>query len=133
MIENKKKICFTAILALCVLTILSVIIISVATALNDSDTAGYDHEWIIGRTKAEIEDEYGKFDSYADYPFISDTLTNTGYYIIKECYSDWFGEKPGTRYCVHFNEHEIAVYCELEYYGDYGEWWSMDPIATYEK
>ena len=76
----KKKGIITAII------IIILLILGIGYALNrDSlNSDSYDEEWMIGKTRNEIEERYGEFDSYS-----VDGYYYKGKYIITE-------DKPGS-------------------------------------
>lgn len=74
----------------------------------------YDAEWIIGKTSAEIEEKYGKFDR-KEWDYQEDGLlygTDAGY-IIKESRQSWYGKTTEELFVVRFNQEGIAISCEI--------------------
>ena len=74
----------------------------------------YDEEWMIGKTSAEIEERYGKFDR-REWDYREDGLlygTDAGY-IVKESQVSWFGKTTEELFVVRFNQEGVAISCEL--------------------
>lgn len=103
----KKKGIITAII------IILLLILGIGYALNRDSlkSDSYDEEWMIGKTRREIEERYGKFDAYEDlsaYPEV-------GRYILTEDSRSIFGEiKYGMHLRVYFDESGKAYSTQIE-------------------
>ena len=70
----------------------------------------YDREWILGKTRAEIEQMYGELDT-----FYSDDFYTSGTYTIVEDKKDIFGTiEYGTRLRIYFDEEGKATSTVME-------------------
>lgn len=68
----------------------------------------YNKEWIVGKSREEIQDKYGKFNS----EFVSDQGENLGAYYVNWDKGWAFGLPPSNihdTYFVIFNDEDIAV------------------------
>lgn len=74
----------------------------------------YDEAWIIGKTSAEIEEQYGRFDRLGKH-YGEDGLlhrTRAGY-IIKESRVTALGKTTEELFVIHFDQDGIATSCEV--------------------
>ena len=68
----------------------------------------YNKEWIVGKSREEIQDKYGKFNS----EFVSDQGENLGAYYVNWDKGWAFGLPPSNihdTYFVIFNDEDLAV------------------------
>ena len=68
----------------------------------------YNEKWIIGKTKAEIEERYGEFDLKFD--------VGTYVYKVKESRRGFFGTDPEEFFAVFFDENGVAYKVKEKYY-----------------
>ena len=89
---------------------------------------GYDEEWIIGKTSAEIQERYGTFYQVRVLPYgdpievKEDTVYKNakGYYHIEEERVGWLGTYPEEYFVIRFDENGIAIDCYEELGGKGG-------------
>ncbi|MBR4054518.1 MAG: hypothetical protein IKK06_06915 [Clostridia bacterium] len=89
---------------------------------------GYDEEWIIGKTSAEIQERYGTFYQVIVLPYgdpievNEDTICKNakGYYLIEEERVGWLGTYPEEYFVIRFDENGIAIDCYEELGGKGG-------------
>ena len=89
---------------------------------------GYDEEWIIGKTSAEIQERYGTFYQVRVLPYgdpievNEDTICKNaeGYYLTKEERVGWLGTYPEEYFVIRFDENGIAIDCYEELGGKGG-------------
>lgn len=74
----------------------------------------YDEEWILGKTSAEIEAKYGRFDREENRPQEDGMFYSCSVgYIIKESRVSFFGMTTEELFIIHFNAEGIADSCEI--------------------
>ncbi len=94
------------------LALVCLLVLCVAVLLSACTQHPYDEEWVIGKTSAEIEEKYGKFDR-REWDYREDGLlygTDAGY-ILKESRVFWFGKTMEELFVVRFNQEGIAISC----------------------
>ena len=79
----------------------------------------YDEDWIIGKTKEQIEAKYGEFDSYyRRVKYVDGVPTgeyvNVGRYVLQEEKVGYLGTDPAVFFIIDFNEAGIADNCYEE-------------------
>lgn len=95
------------ILAVCLSILLIISIIAAFCQINYL----YHKNWIIGKTSAQIQERYGKFDQVGMSP-ASDGLhknCSCAYFISKMHYADYLD-----MFCISFDSNGIAYECSIE-------------------
>lgn len=89
---------------------------------------GYDEEWILGKTSAEIQEKYGTFYKVTLLPYGDPIEVNENviyqnaiaYYLIEEERVGWLGTYPEEYFVIRFDENGKAVDCREELGGKGG-------------
>jgi len=91
-------------------------VVFVTAALNDPyPWFGYDEEWMIGKTAAQIQKRYGEFDH--EYQSADGEYLREARYILRP--RKWWHYKYGLWLEIHFDENGVAVSTH-EDHGVYG-------------
>lgn len=94
-----------------VLLIISIILFVILLLPSDK----YDEKWIIGKTRAEIVEKYGEFNSYSTITSPNGKfLYDQGSYILKPKKVGFLGTKPPTYFKIKFNQEGKAYECSEE-------------------
>lgn len=97
------------------LTVIALLLCTVLLLFSACTFHGYDDDWMIGKTSAEIEARYGTFDklgmNYEEDGLLRKTCAG---YIIRESRTSWFGRTTEQLLVVYFDELGIACQCAVE-------------------
>lgn len=97
------------------LTVLALLLCITLLLFSACTFHGYDEDWVIGKTSAEIEARYGTFDrlgmNYEEDGLLYRTVAG---YIIKESRVTWHGKTTEQLFVVYFDELGIAWQCGVE-------------------
>lgn len=86
-----------------------IIVIAICIAWVNNSFKSYDEEWMIGKTKQEIEERYGEFDVFQEEP------EQLGVYILTEDKRNLFGNVDyGTRLMIFFSKDGKAISTRVE-------------------